>query len=69
LLGVRSDLKIRLFFFPDEQMKGETGHQGTGWAFGNNIIEVYNEKTKLDPYHETAHILADPARIAGCSAE
>ena len=59
LLGVQSDLKIRLFFFPDEYTKRmETGHQGAGWAFGNNIIEVYNEKTRLDPYHETAHILA-----------
>ena len=59
LLGVRTDSKIRLFLFPDEQSKkAETGHQGAGWAFGNSVVEVYNEKTKLDPYHETAHILA-----------
>jgi hypothetical protein len=59
LLGVRSDTNIQLFLFPDEESKRkETGHQGAGWAFGNNVIEVYNEKTKLDTYHETAHILA-----------
>ena len=59
LLGVSSNAKIRLFLFPDEDTKQkETGHQGAGWAFGNIIIEVYNEKTKLDPYHETAHILS-----------
>ena len=67
LLGVRPDWKIRLFFFPDEETKRrETGHQGAGWAFGDNIVEVYNEKTKLDPYHETAHILA--ARLGSPAA-
>jgi hypothetical protein len=58
LLGVQSD-RTRLFLFADEESKKkETGHQGAGWAFDNNIVEVYNEKTKLDPYHETAHILS-----------
>jgi hypothetical protein len=58
LLGVQRAPKIRLFLFPDEESKRrETGHQGVGWAFGNNIVEVYNERTKLDSYHETAHIL------------
>ena len=28
-----------------------------GWAFGNTVVEVYNEKQKLDPYHETTHVL------------
>jgi hypothetical protein len=61
LLRLQSDQKIRLFLFPDEESKkSETGHQGAGWAFGNNIVEVYNEKTKLDPFHETAHILTGP---------
>ena len=34
-----------------------TGHQGAGWAFGNTVVEIYNEKEKLDPYHETTHVL------------
>jgi hypothetical protein len=60
VLGVSSERKIRLFLFPDgESKEKETGHHGAGWAFGNNVIEVYNEKTKLDPYHETAHILSE----------
>jgi hypothetical protein len=59
ILRLESNQKIRLFLFPDEQSKkSETGHQGAGWAFDNNIVEVYNEKTKLDPFHETAHILS-----------
>lgn len=58
LLRLHSNQKIQLFLFPDEESKkSETGHEGAGWAFDNNIVEVYNEKTKLDPYHETAHIL------------
>jgi len=58
-LGLQSDRTIRLFLFPDEELKKkETGHQGAGWAFDGNIVEVYNDKIKLDPYHETAHILS-----------
>ena len=29
-----------------------------GWAFGDNIVEVYNDESKLDPYHEIVHIIA-----------
>ncbi|NIM49875.1 MAG: hypothetical protein GTO22_11625 [Gemmatimonadales bacterium] len=59
LLGASYEGRIRLFFFPDEDTKRkETGHTGSGWAFSNFIIEVYNERTKLDPYHELVHILA-----------
>src|SRR6185369_11438722 len=51
--------KIRLVFYPDAETKRkEIGHAGAGYAFSNNIVEVYNEKTKLDPFHELAHILA-----------
>jgi len=58
LVRVERSERIRLFLFPSEEAKKtETGHQGAGMAFDNNIVEVYNEKTKLDPYHETAHIL------------
>lgn len=60
-LGITSKVHIRLVLFEDGQRKHwETGHQGNGWAFGNTIVEVYNEKTKLDPYHETVHILMRP---------
>jgi hypothetical protein len=59
LLGVAYPEPIRLFFFPDgETKKRETGHTGDGWAFDRTIVEVYNEQTKLDPYHELTHILA-----------
>ena len=59
LLGVDNSGKIRIFFFPDaKSKKRETGHTGDGWAFSNNIVEVYNQKTKLDPFHELAHIIS-----------
>ncbi len=59
LLDTTCYSKIRLFFYPDAQTKKkETGHTGEGWAILNNIIEVYNEETKLDPFHEVAHIIA-----------
>jgi len=60
-LGRDSDVRIRLVFFADGQTKQRaTGHQGGGWAYGNTIVEVYNEKERLDPYHETTHILMGP---------
>jgi prepilin-type processing-associated H-X9-DG protein len=60
-LGKDSDVRIRLVLFEDGQTKrNATGHQGAGWAYGHTIVEVYNEKEKLDPYHETAHILMSP---------
>ena len=60
-LGRDSDVRIRMVLFEDGRTKQEaTGHQGAGWAFGNTIVEVYNEQEKLDPYHETVHILMGP---------
>jgi hypothetical protein len=60
-LGRDSEVRIRLVFFEDGQSKQQaTGHQGAGWAYGNTIVEVYNEKERLDPYHETTHILMGP---------
>ena len=57
-LGKESDVRVCLVLFEDGQSKHlETGHQGMGWAYGNTIVEVYNEKEQLDPYHETTHIL------------
>jgi len=56
-----SDIRIRMVLFEDKQTKHwETGHQGMGWAYGNTIVEVYNEQERLDPYHEASHILMQP---------
>jgi len=61
LIGKDSDLRIRLVLFEDGRTKhAETGHQGRGWAYGNMIVEVYNEQEQLDPYHETTHVLMRP---------
>lgn len=60
-LGKDSDVRICMVLFEDGQTKHrETGHQGRGWAFGNTIVEVYNEQEQLDPYHETTHVLMRP---------
>jgi len=60
-LGKDSDVRIRLVLFEDGRTKhAETGHQGRGWAYGSTIVEVYNEQEKLDPYHETTHVLMRP---------
>ncbi len=60
-LGKDSGIRIRMVLFEDGQTKhAETGHQGMGWAYGNTIVEVYNEKERLDPYHETTHVLMRP---------
>ncbi len=60
-LGKDSDVRIRLVLFEDGDTKQRaTGHQGAGWAYGTTIVEVYNEKERLDPYHETTHILMGP---------
>jgi len=58
-LGITPDVRLSLIFFEDmETKRKETGHQGAGMARGTNIVEVYNNETQLDPYHETTHILA-----------
>jgi len=60
LLAVRYPGRVRIFLFPDAATKTkETGHTGAGWAFRNNIVEVYNVDTRLDPFHELAHIIAN----------
>jgi hypothetical protein len=49
---------IRLTLFADEAAKkAATGHAGLGWAEGKTIEEVYNDHTRLDPYHELVHIV------------
>ena len=60
-LGKDSDVRIRMIFFEDAATKySHTGHTGAGWATGNMIVEIYNDEQKLDPYHETTHILMRP---------
>jgi hypothetical protein len=60
-LGKDSDVRIRMILFADGATKySHTGHQGAGWAFGNTVVEIYNEKERLDPYHETTHVLMRP---------
>ena len=60
-LGKPSDVRICLVFFENAEVKhAKTGHQGAGWAVGRTIVEVYNQKQRLDPYHETVHILTPP---------
>jgi hypothetical protein len=60
-LGADSDIRICMVFFEDGRTKQrQTGHQGAGWAYGNTIVEIYNEQQRLDPYHETTHILMGP---------
>lgn len=61
LLGSTSSTRIRLILFEDMRTKvRNTGHQGMGLATGSTIVEVYNEKDHLDPYHETTHVLMSP---------
>lgn len=58
-LGVTFPDRVRLVFYPDSATKtDQTGHVGAGWAWGENIIEVYNDLIRLDPYHELAHVVA-----------
>ena len=56
--GTTPKEKIIVFFYPDQLTKLMcTMHTGDGMARGNTLAEVYNEKTKLDPSHELAHIV------------
>jgi hypothetical protein len=58
LLKTKFDTRIRVIMFQDKKSKHRTtGHQGAGWAYGSTIVEVYNEKERVDPYHETTHIV------------
>ncbi len=57
-LGQDLDIRICVVFFEDEKTKyAKTMHRGMGWAFGQTLVEVYNETQKVDPYHEAVHVL------------
>jgi len=59
LLGTRLKSRVLLVLYPDSATKTrDTGHIGEGFASGHTIIEIYNERVQLDPYHEVAHIIA-----------
>lgn len=55
---LNSNISTNIFLFPNKQIKQNiTGHKGHGWAFENNIVEVFNDSIKVDPYHELVHRL------------
>lgn len=55
---IKTNLAINIFLFKNEQLKYNlTGHKGFGWGFDNNIVEVFNDSIRMDPYHELAHVL------------
>ncbi|MEN6371493.1 MAG: hypothetical protein ABFD64_05710 [Armatimonadota bacterium] len=59
--GLSDDCKILLFLFEDMKTKLlDTGYIGHGFAEGRIIGEIYNKESRLDPYHETIHILMSP---------
>ena len=58
LLDVAPPARVTLIFYRDEETKKQdTGHAGLGWAEGNTIIEVLNDDTQLDPFHELVHVV------------
>ncbi len=60
ILGVRFAGRIQLAFYPDaDKKKEDTGHTGAGFAHDNIIVEIHNNQTHLDPFHEAAHIVAE----------
>ena len=52
--------RVALYLFPDAETKlAYTGHTGMGWAPGGNVlVEIFNEKERVDPNHELVHIVA-----------
>jgi len=54
------DARVAVYLLPDQDSKRVYfGHVGLGWAPGNNcLVEVFNAKERLDPYHELVHIIA-----------
>ncbi len=58
LLDVDFSGRVRLVFYPDAETKTkDTNHTGMGYAFLNNVVEIYNEDEKLDDFHEIAHVV------------
>lgn len=55
---IKTNFSVNIFLFKSEQIKYKlTGHKGLGWGFDNNIVEVFNDSIRIDPYHELAHVI------------
>jgi hypothetical protein len=51
---------VRMVFYPDSATKAKAiGHIGMGLAFDRNIVEIYTDSARLDPFHELTHIVAE----------
>lgn len=58
-LGIDHKGKIKFFLFPSAREKAfYTGTIGWGWGTAQTIIEIYDSEIKLDPWHETTHIIS-----------
>jgi hypothetical protein len=59
MLGTELRRRILIVLYADSATKvNETGHVGMGWATNDMIVEIYNDRQRLDPYHELVHIVA-----------
>ncbi len=57
---IETNLSVNIFLFQNEEIKYNlTGHNGLGWGFDNNIVEVFNDSIRIDPYHELAHVIGN----------
>jgi hypothetical protein len=53
-------VKVTVVVYSDPTVKlFDTGHMGAGWARGSTVIEVLNERERVDPFHELVHILSE----------
>jgi hypothetical protein len=58
-INPKFDREIALYLFPDADSKlAYTIHRGLGWASGRILAEIFNERDRIDPYHEVCHIIA-----------
>ena len=58
-INPKFDREIALYLFPDADSKlAYTIHRGLGWATGRILAEIFNERERIDPYHEVCHIIA-----------
>jgi hypothetical protein len=59
MLDVQPPPGLTLVFYPDAASKtADTHHVGAGMARGSYLAEVFNDSTRLDPFHEIAHAVA-----------
>jgi hypothetical protein len=58
-INPKFDSEIALYLFPDADSKlAYTMHRGMGWATGRILVEIFNQRERIDPYHEVTHIIA-----------